>query len=1179
MFWPDTECQESTDPTCQSIGNSLYSISNCTPDYDVFTTGMFGDENPYIIQRYYSTTDYNNAPGYVYAYSADGYCHVTSNDSGFNSFRVRIAIDGAVAYRLYRDSTCSDLKLAGYPSKDLMNPIYYSDWPCDVMFQLCSSQSCGSPPYGYCGWGMSVGGPSGPPPVGNLTSVAIYEDNSCSSPPLSMVLTTSDRNCTPQNNHYDPMCESDGIAYTVSACVQYNVGGWDDIGIISDAFGDFPHLIVEKYVWCDMVDAITDVKVYRLDEKCYTNTAGSESHKLTLGRSLTITTYSDPHCVDVVTATDVTRYFIESNSCGPDDSKFLFHNAKKAFSVIAVYEDSTCSGTPSQIMFTPRLWCDPVNPMSAACEDRGNSLFSRSGCTHDYSDFAATAFAGSPFVIEEIFSPPFSCEKVGFVTAYSADGICHTHLDGFTSFNGTIDSEGTLELRTFWWDTTCSGGWGNSAVLTKDQLISSPCMMDWNGSVYSVSDCTQYYSGGWDDNGIISDSFGNEPHMIIEKYRPWQCGNGSAIMDVKMYRMDMNCYPNEAGNASYRLLIDVSVRIMTFVNENCTGFENLTTVDQSMLSASASGNCDGDNQKYYVVNSKTTYITSTIYEDSTCSGIPSLITFSPAFECPLATNSPNVACQSIGNSLFAVSNCTTNYAGFVAASFGNDNPFMVDRYHSTSGCYGDVGYVYAYSADGNCHINPDDSSSFRARIDIYGSLGFQFFRDTTCTNVNMGGGMDTYQLVSGYCLSWNCDLASSICLRSDCSGGCSRMITVGGPNGPVPAGKLSSLAIYEDNSCSSPPLSMVLTSDRNCTSQNNHYDPMCESDGIAYTVSGCVQYNVGGWDDIRIISDSFGGSLYSQSGCTTDYNRFAEMMFGENNVFAIEQGFSSTDCSNVGVVTAYSADELCHTIPGGATSFKVTIRTDGTLSLITYFGTRCEDTQSATSFSKDELISSVCRFDRCDIMAQLCSVDDCFGYWCSRKLAIGKLDPKPTGIQSAISVFNDYTCAEVPIQIVVKQHGGCTAPEKPMCTQTPMSLISMYQDHKCINDVAAFAKSRFDSTPYLIMEIFQVGSNCSKQKSFGRSVSFIRYPTTFCDDSDADGMVIGSKYINTGACYEGNLMFFGNITDMLIPPPTAQTPSPPTPKPPADIDEKTREEILFPEWLWEPTTRRIFETD
>ncbi|KAG7384345.1 hypothetical protein PHYPSEUDO_002752 [Phytophthora pseudosyringae] len=1383
-FWPDAGCQGSTVPTCEAAGNSLFTVSSCTTDFDAFTAAAFGDDNPYMINRYYAQTGCTTV-GYVYVYSADGHCHATpDSSSGFNSFRARIDAAGAIGF-------CSD-------------------WECYLTLPLCSRESCGSPPYGRCGSGMSVGGPSGPPPQGELTTVALYNDSTCSAPAVSVTLT-SEASCTPQSDHYDPVCTSDGAAYSASDCTKYNAGGWDDIGIINHAFGDYPQLVVEKYVWCGMVDTVTDVSVYRLDENCYSNAAGNASHKLTLGYSLKITTYSDPNCVEIATETTVKRSTILSGWCGDQDSKYLLPNLKPSFKVVTVYEDRTCSGTPSQILFTPSIWCDPAGTTNPPCQAIGNSLFSVSSCTDDYSGFATAAFdAGKVFVIQEDFSREY-CDSVGLVTVYTADGTCHTDLDGSTSFIATVDIDSTLALRTFS-DPACNDGW-NTAVVTMGQLISPMCMYEscytmtrlcsleecwwWacsrklylgglggppamgkrtivtlyednsctspaisvtltskltcipqsdhyapvctsNGTTYSVSDCTQYYLGGWDDIGLISDAFGQYPHMIEEQYMSGRCGDGNAIVNVTMYRLDENCYPKTNGIGSYRLLIGRSVTITTYLKEDCVDVDTTTTVEQSIF---GSLNCVVNDKRYYVVNSPVAFASLAVFEDNTCSGTPSLITFSSTFVCKVSTDSANAPCQSIGNGLFAISNCTSDYMEFTTGTFGGDKPFMIDRYYTAGDCSSNVGYVYAYSADGYCHTNSDDSSSFRARIDAGGWLYYVFFRDAACTDQFTGGGVNRYWNPDpGYCMNWDCGLMSALCSRQSCSGSCSRKISVGGPSGPPPLLKQTSVAVYETNSCSSPAVSVEITSNLTCSPQDDRNNPVCSNDGETYSVSDCTQYHAGGWDDVSVITAASGdfpylivekyvwcsmmdtiadvfayrldencysnaagttshklrlgrsitittytdkncmevatktivkqstiassecgaddkkyllgnarsvfsavaiyennlcsgtpsqiaftpvfgchdspnfddapcqaidNSLYSVAGCTTDYTDLAGTAFGVNNPFVIEQAFSDNDCNRVGLVTTYSPDSFCHTKSSGSSSFKVTIGTDGTLSFKTFYDPACKIAQYAVILSREELMSATCSYDNCDAMAPLCSSVPCYWWRCSRKLSIGRLDAGSNVFKTAVTVFNDKSCAADPVQIVITKPVLCPSPEVPTCTEVAMTENSMYQSRECITDVAAFANSRFSSIPYVVMERYRDGTDCGTIKrtvvykadgncyysfvdgtsfrivpSFGNSITFIVYPTRSCNDSDAEGMVIGGKYINTGDCYDGNMVFYGDISGMSVPTvPSTPTPTQTTATPSVGIDQKTREEIMFPAWLWEPTKGRVFESD
>ncbi|GMF15774.1 unnamed protein product [Phytophthora lilii] len=108
---------------------------------------------------------------------------------------------------------------------------------------------------------LSVGGLGGPPSMEKLYVVTTYDASSCSTPVASLSLTRN-LSCTPQIDHYKPVCYREASAYTVADCTQYHTGGRDNIGIIRD---DYPHLIVENFGpgLCGLVDGnVKNVVVY-----------------------------------------------------------------------------------------------------------------------------------------------------------------------------------------------------------------------------------------------------------------------------------------------------------------------------------------------------------------------------------------------------------------------------------------------------------------------------------------------------------------------------------------------------------------------------------------------------------------------------------------------------------------------------------------------------------------------------------------------------------------------------------------------------------------------------------------------------------------------------------------------------------------------------------------------------
>ncbi|GMF15799.1 unnamed protein product [Phytophthora lilii] len=85
------------------------------------------------------------------------------------------------------------------------------------------------------------------------------------------------------------------------------------------------------------------------------------------------------------------------------------------------------------------------------------------------------------------------------------------------------------------------------------------------------------------------------------------------------------------------------------------------------------------------------------------------------------------------------------------------------------------------------------------------------------------------------------------------------------------------------------------------------------------------------------------------------------------------------------------------------------------------------------------------------------------------------------------------------------------------------------------------------------------------------SLTISIYPTSSCSDMDAEYITVGTKYINSNVCFNGNTRLYANMTAL----PTPTTPSIPV----IDVESMTREQIMFPDWLWEPTPRQVFVTD
>jgi len=198
-----------------------------------------------------------------------------------------------------------------------------------------------------------------------------------------------------------------------------------------------------------------------------------------------------------------------------------------------------------------------------------------------------------------------------------------------------------------------------------------------------------------------------------------------------------------------------------------------------------------------------------------------------------------------------------------------------------------------------------------------------------------------------------------------------------------------------------------------------------------------------------------------------------------------------------------------------------------------------------------------------------------------------------------VGIYEDDSCGENPSQLIAKSQLACTAQDAPTCMGFDVGPFVLHKDSDCTHDFDEFAAAKFGSTPYLIVEKYVDGTNCelqdkvvaymadskchfnitdgtSFQISRGASSTIIiaKYPTASCTDFEADYVMVGSKYINQDVCFAGNMKIYANMSSLVAPT------SPPPPSPPVvDVDSMTREQIMFPEWLWEPVPRRVFESD
>ncbi|KAE9273122.1 hypothetical protein PF008_g29924, partial [Phytophthora fragariae] len=275
-------------------------------------------------------------------------------------------------------------------------------------------------------------------------------------------------------------------------------------------------------------------------------------------------------------------------------------------------------------------------------------------------------------------------------------------------------------------------------------------------------------------------------------------------------------------------------------------------------------------------------------------------------------------------------------------------------------------------------------------------------------------------------------------------------------------------------------------------------------------------------------------------------------------------------------------DNTCHTNTDDATSFRATLTSDGSAIITTYADANCELAQSSTDFTK--------RSEMC-LPQRHCADGSIHG--CAKRFSVGGLKRSaPSGLMTAIAIY-ERSCEEIPLQVLAFPDSTCEATAMGIDGCNDWSDNWFYYSSNCIVDSTDFTASKFRDAPYLLVEKYAEGTNCGAQlyaiayrsdsdchpsgfdKTHFRvslnennSVTIATFPSGLCRDSDAETtyVTVGSSYINTGACFNGTIRLSANLTAF-----SGQAPS---------LDAyKTREQIMFPDWLWDPTPRRIFESD
>ncbi|KAE9102856.1 hypothetical protein PF010_g13960 [Phytophthora fragariae] len=630
---------------------------------------------------------------------------------------------------------------------------------------------------------------------------------------------------------------------------------------------------------------------------------------------------------------------------------------------VAVFDDMACS-TPTQITFTQNFGCSVVqDPFNSVCGPSGPTQYSISTCTSDFSSFTETTFSGSTRYLAVEKHSDSGCMTLQSVTVYVADGSCHANLDDGTSFivNLNADGSGTIALYL---DSYCSQP-GESEEVTKQMVTHYTCAQDFSGcvdgscskryfiggfggppakgimtavsvysdascsspattmkfsrelsctpqlnplepecgnlnGVYSSSDCEVYTVDGWDSSGLIQQAFGGHTHLTVQEFDTsfGECAGTDALIQATVYLLDEECHPNRDSTASTKLTFGRSLTITT----SCVGGGTRALLSSwPDLTAVA------------------------VFEGEDCTERPVKMQFTQLFGCSVEEDPVKSVCGPDGSSHYSISSCTRDCNGLATTTFGSTTPYLMVEEFADYFC-SRLQNVNVYTADGSCHTNADDTTSFMATISKDGSATITTFLDSSCSFVDDSTNLSKRKLVD-----------SSTCYHSDgCTvdgGLCSTRISYGGMGGPPSKGQMTAVIFYgADYFCSQPADLVEYTRELVCAPHSNYWNWVCEGDGELHFTSYCTIYWSTGSDNYGLLDRAFGSNAYL---LVEEY----DLSFGYCG-----------DSYTVDSVAAYHLlDEECHKSRDGTTSYRLTL--GHTVVITKYDDSVCTATSSQTEVS------------------------------------------------------------------------------------------------------------------------------------------------------------------------------------------------------------------------------------
>ncbi|KAG6587013.1 uncharacterized protein IUM83_02967 [Phytophthora cinnamomi] len=563
-----------------------------------------------------------------------------------------------------------------------------------------------------------------------------------------------------------------------------------------------------------------------------------------------------------------------------------------------------------------------------------------------------------------------------------------------------------------------------------------------DGSGFSVSDCVDYHTAL--DTAFYSSRSGVQPYFVVSKYDSGgrDCGGDDALDEVEAYSLngvnggDGRCHMNRLGTAAWIVTLDHSMLTYTVYSDPyCKEVSRKTRVPWSEIMGNKGTNCVDGTTTIDVRGSGTTdAMAVAVFDERSCSGTPVKLTFTRGFDCiggfqDLAKSE----CGRDGSSLYSVSRCTSDdYSAYAMDKFGNYTPYLIMEEWDSYDCKGDPN-VTVYTADGSCHSNTDDKTSFKVTLNADSSAEVTTYIDQHCGLMDWNMLVDKRQLLSHTCFG-SC--------RCDNKCGCSVAFSVSGLGGPPStdaATTLTAVTVYGDDSCTAPASSVRMWRGLVCVPQKNRRHPVCKPDGSGFSVSDCVDYHTA--LDTAFYSSRSGVQPYF---VVSKYDSGGRDCGGDDALDEVEA--YSLNGVNGG-------DGRCHMNRLGTAAWIVTLD-HSMLTYTVYSDPYCKEVSRKTRVPWSEIMGN--KGTNC--------VD-----------GTTTIDVRGSGTTDAmaVAVFDERSCSGTPVKLTFTRGfdciGGFQDLAKSECGRDGSSLYSV---SRCTSDdYSAYAMDKFGNyTPYLIME-------------------------------------------------------------------------------------------------------------